>query len=92
MPQTDEKAQWVQVLVVQAGRPEFNPWNLHKSGKGKLTLPNCYMTSHTYLHVCMLSNNSYNQYALGYIRYITGSCMLMTSSNNNVLSQRPKAH
>lgn len=32
--QTNGMTHWVQVLGIQSGRSEFNPWNLHKSERG----------------------------------------------------------
>lgn len=85
MSQTDEMTPWVQVLGIQSGRPEFNPWNLHKSERGELTPLNCYMTStciSTYVHA--VKHNNKNKQALVFIEYITRNCGLLTSSNNNV--------
>lgn len=58
---------------------------MHKSERGELTPLNCYMTS-TCICTCVhaVKHNNNNKHALVFIEYVTGNCVLMTSSNNNV--------
>lgn len=93
MPQTDEMTHWVLVCGVQAGRPNFNPWNQPQNGSGELTPPNSYMAS-TCISTCVhaIKHNDNNQHALVFTECITRSCVLVASNDNNVLSPKLQSH